>query len=1067
MNPIERRPLAWTVAITFALAVVLSLLPLPAAVQPFPLLRSAPGTTLSAVFFPGDGRPPVQPPPPVLEEEDEMVMPELDLTGQASHLSPEDEREGRRWDSLARRVGANDVQVEDPCLDENPQQRCTRTALTPFFEALKTRSEQGKPTRVVVLGTSLIASDHITDVLRRRLEARHHSAGPGYLFVDRPTRGAGRTVRSGDASAGWVITKVTDDPPPREVGFAGVSFTSPANQSQQTSYTLAPGVRQVELFLLAQPGGGQIQLLTDGVLLTQAPTQAEARTTMFASLKLPEKVKTLTIRTSGGPVRLDGVSLETGGAGVVLDSLGMPGASAGVLLREDEDYFASQLLRRDPSLVVLMMGGNEAFDISLGRYTALEARQRFQKLIHRVKAAVPRAACLLASPCDGGVWRMDKSISVRDQTKVVAAFMRELASEEGCGFYDMQQAMGGEGSVERWWKAGLMNQDLIHPIAMGGDLLGYLMDEAIERARTRQLGSVARAQPRRAIRAERRRRTVDDILGHGTRAVRPPTSLGMNGTSPVRLSTSLGMSGASIVRPPTLAGTNAMPPRTRGRDGGPVTLRADGGVLRTSRLLPDGGTASPRVRESDGGTARALHLPDGGLATSRSRDTDGGRSVRLPDGGVSLSRKTPAPSVEEPAPLSAAGNALFSSAPPPMCLPSEGVACRTSSSTPAGGTRPTALNGAMYLEKFFRRLDALESTKKGRVAIAQLGASHTAAQFFTDEMRNVLGSRFGYAGRGFIAAGRASERLENAGARRDLSEGWTVADAMKDRRPNGIWGLTGVRATGQPGADLTVGFDEPRATAADLSRLQIFWWQAPDAGTLQVTLDGTVAARLEALPAGSTPTVGVLELEGPGGGHSVQLVNVGNAPVTVFGVSHELLRPGVVYDALGLPGSTAMTLANYAQLPLAVQLNARQPDLFVLFYGTNESALEPEEVVAQMRASYPQIFTTLRTAAPDAACLFLGPTDRMRAKKGGGWRPSEAISTVDAALRGIAATHGCAFWDTRDAMGGEGTIERWRHTAPPLSHPDHVHLTEHGYQQLADWLNDDLMSAYEKWRRSR
>jgi hypothetical protein len=122
-----------------------------------------------------------------------------------------------------------------------------------------------------------------------------------------------------------------------------------------------------------------------------------------------------------------------------------------------------------------------------------------QLLIRRVKSAVPTAACLLASPPDGGLWRMDQTMVVREQTKVVAALMRKLAVQERCAYYDMQEAMGGEGSVERWWKAGLMNRDLIHPVALGGDLMGFLLDEALERARVRgELLLAKTARPRRA-----------------------------------------------------------------------------------------------------------------------------------------------------------------------------------------------------------------------------------------------------------------------------------------------------------------------------------------------------------------------------------------------------------------------------------------------------------------------------------------------------------------------------------------------------------------------------------------
>jgi lysophospholipase L1-like esterase len=35
---------------------------------------------------------------------------------------------------------------------------------------------------------------------------------------------------------------------------------------------------------------------------------------------------------------------------------------------------------------------------------------------------------------------------------------------------------------------------------------------------------------------------------------------------------------------------------------------------------------------------------------------------------------------------------------------------------------------------------------------------------------------------------------------------------------------------------------------------------------------------------------------------------------------------------------------------------------------------------------------------------------------------------------------------------------------PPLAAPDHVHLTQAGYEMIADLLFADLMRDYESWK---
>ncbi len=260
-------------------------------------------------------------------------------------------------------------------------------------------------------------------------------------------------------------------------------------------------------------------------------------------------------------------------------------------------------------------------------------------------------------------------------------------------------------------------------------------------------------------------------------------------------------------------------------------------------------------------------------------------------------------------------------------------------------------------------------------------------------------------------------------------------------------------------------FVEPHSGDDDSARVQVYVLEEPGMGPMQIQLDDKLEHTLVPPAADSLPRVRVLEMGASGSHHTVHIDNPGPGDVTLLGVSHELVRPGIVYDALGLPGSTAVTFSHYDAETLVTQLKARQPDLFVLFYGTNESAL-PSGSLEDVRAAYPKIIANLRLAAPDAACLFLGPTDRMsRKKKATGWTETRSIDEVYDIEREIAQHNDCGFWETREAMGGEGSIEKWRKNKPPLANKDHVHLTTEGYRLLASEMVKDLLDAYDEWAK--
>ena len=55
----------------------------------------------------------------------------------------------------------------------------------------------------------------------------------------------------------------------------------------------------------------------------------------------------------------------------------------------------------------------------------------------------------------------------------LVAIQRRVAKETGCGFFDTFQAMGGEGTMARWYAAQprLVSADLIHPYPAGGKII--------------------------------------------------------------------------------------------------------------------------------------------------------------------------------------------------------------------------------------------------------------------------------------------------------------------------------------------------------------------------------------------------------------------------------------------------------------------------------------------------------------------------------------------------------------------------------------------------------------------
>jgi lysophospholipase L1-like esterase len=495
----------WTLVLTAALALGLSLAPLPEVFRPIPSLsREGPvGPRLAELVLPrsltGKG-PSVQPVDDVLTAAPPGLPPEEAVPPEDDAPEPEDEAptvtappsdlEGLStltrtraltFEALRERMGSQHVDIELGCRRMGAA-GCEESGLAPFFAALNELREDRRktPVRVVHLGDSLIASDHITDVIRARLQERHGSGGKGLLFIDRPT-GAGRTVRAGSASEGWQISRIIDRNYPKDrLGLTGVAFASGGTGTQSARFSVE-GARTAELFFLTQPNGGTVQFSADGKPLHRLLTRFEPSGVAFSRFALPEGTRTLSLQALG-KVELHGLALENGQPGIVYDTVGLPGATAEVFMRTQRGAFRSQLRYRRPALVVLMTGGNEAFYLSRNRTTPAEVRTTTKALVKTVREAVPDSACLVMAPLDAAVRTMGGELIPRRGSQEVANILREVALEAGCAYWDALSAMGGEGSSIKWLSAGLLNEDLVHPRARGSDLLGHLFDFALQRA---------------------------------------------------------------------------------------------------------------------------------------------------------------------------------------------------------------------------------------------------------------------------------------------------------------------------------------------------------------------------------------------------------------------------------------------------------------------------------------------------------------------------------------------------------------------------------------------------------
>jgi lysophospholipase L1-like esterase len=345
-------------------------------------------------------------------------------------------------------------------------------ALVPLFEQLS-HPPENMSLHILQYGDSHTASDDWANQMRQDFQGKFGAGGPGYTLPGHPFLGYRRFDSHGSNSRGWytgggIVTRKDDGLD----GLGGVSLTS---QSAGETVTLNVECEQLELHYLRQPGGGQLEFSVDGSPVETIDTDGEVGPGLYSYAAAPGSHEYRLRTLSSAPVRLFGWVAQNH-AGVTYETLGINGAQASLILDWNSAILAPELMGRDPALIVLAYGTNEALSRS---WTAEEYRTGLIEIIHRLRDAVPVASILMIGPPDCEYrLRGGRRLPFPHLDQVID-IQRDVAQATGCAFWDWRAAMGGPGSVRQWVQAGLGQGDYTHLTGAGYRMAGDMLFEEL------------------------------------------------------------------------------------------------------------------------------------------------------------------------------------------------------------------------------------------------------------------------------------------------------------------------------------------------------------------------------------------------------------------------------------------------------------------------------------------------------------------------------------------------------------------------------------------------------------
>jgi lysophospholipase L1-like esterase len=381
-----------------------------------------------------------------------------------------------------------------------------------------------------------------------------------------------------------------------------------------------------------------------------------------------------------------------------------------------------------------------------------------------------------------------------------------------------------------------------------------------------------------------------------------------------------------------------------------------------------------------------------------------------------------------------------------------------------------------------------DAQKQRGLVILQIGDSHTAADYFSGEVRAKLQARYGNGGVGYIDAGKPTVGVRSGTMKVTASAGWAYHAIQRSDNVAEFW-MSGFNAVASASGEVLSFTSE---TPVPFDEIEIEALRQPGGGSIDISIDGTVKSSADLNGQAVESVVLRLKPDGTAADRVRQLEirtrAPGTASISSIGIYQK--QSGVSYNNVGYPGATIDLLNKFDATLFADDLRRLDPQIVVLVFGTNEAS-KPNLDAARYEKSYEKAVGRITAALPNARIVLVGPPDGAErpwhcAGKGPSdaachpapssvpgasttepadceWHTIAHLDVVRDVEKRIAERHGFTYWNWASIMPGDCASQGWVSASPPLMTPDHVHFTPAGYVKGADiFLQQALVPLIER-----
>ena len=355
----------------------------------------------------------------------------------------------------------------------------TLRGMTPFYRALDEAEAVHRPVRIAYLGDSFIEADILTADLRAMLQRKYGGRGVGFVGITSQVYGFRPTVRH--SFRNWESHSAMDS-----IGFdkdkqdlSGHYFIPLAGASVelkgQSNYAERLDTCALSSILFYNKG---LVTLSATVNRQQTVTETFEPTGHLQQMTVSGRIGSVkwTVNLADSTV-FYGVTMDEN-EGIVLDNYSLRGTS-GLSLRSVPLHMLQQLNALRPyDLIVLQYGLNVATERgrNYDKYLA-----GMQTVVQHLKQAFPQAGILVVSVGDRNYKTEEGEMKTMLGIKNLVRYQQRLAADCDVAFWNLYEAMGGEGSMVTLVEADppMANLDYTHINFRGGKHLAGLLFETL------------------------------------------------------------------------------------------------------------------------------------------------------------------------------------------------------------------------------------------------------------------------------------------------------------------------------------------------------------------------------------------------------------------------------------------------------------------------------------------------------------------------------------------------------------------------------------------------------------